>query len=72
MTMGSVRERDRQFRLVRVDDEHREELGRFVLLAFALTAWRSQGSSEKLCSPLWTVTGPSLILLRIAPSSSVA
>jgi hypothetical protein len=36
MTMTSVRERDRQFRLVRVHDAHREE-------------WRSPGSSEKLC-----------------------
>ena len=31
MTMTSVRERDREFRLVRVHDEHREELGRLCL-----------------------------------------
>jgi hypothetical protein len=31
MTMTSVREWDRQFRLVRVDHEHREDLGRLCL-----------------------------------------
>src|SRR5262249_34247686 len=43
-----------------------------VSLAFALTLWWSPGSSAKL-SPAWyTVTGPSLTWLRIAPSRTVA
>jgi hypothetical protein len=38
-----------------------------VLLALALTLWRSPGSSEKLCPALEIVTGPSLTQLRIPP-----
>src|SRR5579872_3514119 len=47
-------------------------LAGFVLLALALTAWRSPGISEKLCPALYVVTGPSLTWLRIAPSRTVA
>jgi hypothetical protein len=39
---------DRQFRLIRVDHEHREELGR-LRLAGICAGWRSPGNSEKLC-----------------------
>jgi hypothetical protein len=35
-------------------------LAGLVLLALALTPWRSPGSSEKLCPALYVVTGPSL------------
>src|ERR1700739_396051 len=35
-------------------------LAGFVLLALALTPWRSPGSSEKLCPALYVVSGPSL------------
>jgi hypothetical protein len=52
MSITSTPEWDRQFRLVRVHDEHREEVGRLRLAALALTAWRSPGSSEKLCPAL--------------------
>jgi hypothetical protein len=58
--MTSVPERDRQFRLVRVDHEHRQELAGFVLLALALTPWRSPGGSDQLSPALRVVTGPSL------------
>jgi len=49
MTMTSVSELDRQFRLVRVHHKHRPELAGCVSLALAPTAWGSPGGSEKLC-----------------------
>jgi len=49
----SFPEWDRQVRLVRVHDEHREELGRLRLAGIAADAvGRSPGSSEKLCPAL--------------------
>ena len=44
MTMTSVPECDRQFRLVRVHHEHREELGRLGLAGIGADA-----VAEKLC-----------------------
>src|SRR5437762_851288 len=42
-----------------------------VVLAFLLTPCRSPGSSAKLSPARYTCSGPSLTLLRTAPSSTV-
>ena len=60
MAMTSVPEWDRQFRLVRVHHEHREELGRLRLAGIRADAVAVAGSSEKLCPASEVVTGPSL------------
>jgi hypothetical protein len=49
LTMTSIRERDRQFGLVRVHDEHREELGRLRLAGIGADGVASPGNSVKLC-----------------------
>jgi hypothetical protein len=48
----SVPEGDRQFRLVRVHHEHREELGRLRLAGIGADTVAVAGSSEKLCPAL--------------------
>jgi hypothetical protein len=48
----SVPEWDRQFRLVRVHHEYREELGRLRLAGIALTPWRSRFSASIFDIPL--------------------
>jgi len=60
MTMTSVPERDRQFRLVRVHDEHREELGRLRLAGIGADAVAVAGQLGEALSGLVGRDGPSL------------
>ena len=52
MTMTSVPEWDRQFRLVCVHDEHRHELGRLRLAGIGADDVAVSGSSDQLCPAL--------------------